>query len=59
MRYNSRVEIGGIPIPKNPEEMLRIFPMLVSRIMQLESRLSALENKIKSLETIGGNENQV
>lgn len=51
--------IGGIPIPSSQEEMLRIFPQLVSVLTQLQNRIDQLETRLKSIETIGGNVNQV
>ena len=50
---------NSIPIPGNPQELIRIFPQLVSMLQNLQNRISALENKIKSLETIPGNSNQL
>ncbi len=51
--------IGGIPIPSTPEEILRVFPQLVSALTQLQNQLNQFETRLKSLETIGGNGNQV
>jgi len=48
-----------VPVPSSPEEVIRIFPQLVSMLQNLQNRISALENKIKSLETIPGNSNQL
>ena len=59
MPYNSNGSDTGIPIPRNADEMIRVFPQLVSVIRTLQSRISTLENKIRSLETIGGNVNQL
>jgi hypothetical protein len=39
--------------------MIRIFPQLVSKIQQQEQRIAELENKVRSMEVIGGNVNQV
>ena len=58
MPYNPNLS-GGIPIPSTVEEMIRIFPQLVSKIQQQEQRIAELESKIRSLEVIGGNVNQV
>ena len=61
MLYNSN-DSNNLPIPvsvRTPEEMIRIYPLLVSALHQMNSRIALLENKIKSLETIGGNGNQV
>ena len=49
----------GIPIPSTPEELIRIFPQLVSMLQQQEQRIVELENKVRSLEVIGGNVNQM
>lgn len=51
--------MGGIPIPSTAEEMIRVFPQLVSMLQQQERRIAELENKMRSLEVIGGNVNQV
>jgi len=60
MPYNPNSNLsGGIPIPSTVEEMIRIFPQLVSKIQQQEQRIAELENKVRSMEVIGGNVNQV
>ena len=62
MHYRANVNptgMGGIPIPSTVEEMIRIFPQLVSKIQQQEQRIAELESKIQSLEVIGGNVNQM
>ena len=50
---------NSIPIPNDPQELIRIFPQLVSMLQDLQNRISALENKVKELETIPGNVNQL
>ena len=57
LRSNNTV--GGVPIPSTPEEMLRVFPQLVSALVQLQNRINQLEIRLKSVETIGGNGNQL
>ena len=60
MPYNPNSNLSvGIPVPSTAEDMIRIFPQLVSVIQQQERRIAELENKIRSLEVIGGNVNQV
>lgn len=50
---------NSIPIPGDPQELIRIFPQLVLALQQLQIRINALENAVKSLETIPGNVNQL
>ena len=58
MPYLPNNAAGMLSIPANAEEMVRMFPVLVSTIHRLEQKISELENKVKSLEVIGGNVNQ-
>ena len=51
--------LSGISIPNSPEDMLRMFPALLSAFQSMQNRITELENKIKSLEVIGGNGNQM
>ena len=63
MPYNPNLSsvnsLSGIPVPNSPEEAVRAFPALLSALMQMQNRISELENKIRSMETIGGNGNQL
>jgi len=61
MPYNPNINnmSGGIPIPSTPEELIRIFPQLVTVIQQQGQRIAELENKVRSMEVIGGNGNQM
>ncbi|MBO4633276.1 MAG: hypothetical protein J5858_15260 [Lentisphaeria bacterium] len=62
MHYSSRNfsnPSAGIPIPSSPEEMIRIFPQLVSTMQKMQSEIAELERIVKSMETIPGNGNQL
>ncbi|MBO4304816.1 MAG: hypothetical protein J6A21_09555 [Lentisphaeria bacterium] len=51
--------LAGLSLPGSPEEMIRNFPALLSALRIMEAKISSLEQKINSLEKIGGNGNQL
>lgn len=51
--------VSGVKIPSSPEELVRIFPQLLSSLQTIETKIQELENHIKALETISGEGTQV
>ena len=51
--------LAGLSLPRSADEMIRNFPALLSALRTMEAKISSLEQKINSLEKIGGNGNQL
>lgn len=51
--------VSGVKIPSSPEEVVRIFPQLLSSLQTIQTKIQELENRMKALETISGEGTQV
>lgn len=59
MMPNNTNLVSGVKIPSSPEEVVRIFPQLLSSLQNIQAKIQELENRIKALETISGEGTQV
>lgn len=51
--------LNGLKTPATPEDLLRIFPQLLSSLQTIQNRLNELERRVRGMETISGEGNQV